>query len=67
MVTIDSNSGIPIDYETYAFEMSSERGMWFKHHDLRSSLGIENLSPQSFYDLAIKAHNEEKVALTILN
>ena len=28
---------------------------------------IEDLSPRSFYELAIRANNEEKVALKILN
>ena len=65
--TLDASTLLPLDVETFTLDIlkaneDDKYAVFSKTHTLKEEYGMENLSPQSFYDLTQKFADDEALA-----
>ena len=67
VVYLDPETMLPVDYETYAFDLelanSKDEVVWRKMYDYREAYGIDDLSPKSFLEFAVRMYRSESETL----
>lgn len=67
VVEIDQETMLPINLETYIFDLSVQEPKWAFSHDYLEYYKLDDLSPKSMMDLADRFKADEDLSLVYLN
>lgn len=71
VVTMDAETLLPVDIDSYSLDLSeanqNDQPTWKKSYSYRETLGLKDLSPQSFFDLAANIYTNDETARLVRN
>jgi len=71
VVKMDAETLLPVDIDSYSLDLSeankNDQPTWKKSYSYRETLGLKDLSPQSFYDLAADIYTDDDTARLVRN
>lgn len=71
VVKMDAETLLPVDVESYSLDLAeankNAQPSWKKTYNYRETLGLKDLSPQSFYDLASNIYSNDETAKKVRN
>jgi hypothetical protein len=71
VVQMDAETLLPVDIDSYSLDLSEANNngqpTWKKSYSYRETLGLKDLSPKSFYDLAADIYTNDDTAKLVRN